>query len=392
MSSLIEQFLEHTAPAGSSAWGADIAIHHIRGNYREATNAAERVSQLAQAIIESSDPSDRAACAEIGERFRKDEYGTLPEVLREDMAPYRVMQWIGRATAERVVSLALHNTERHATFQTRLSHDMDTLRNSVFDGFDILTTCGVFPALAREYAETAIESYGDFTAIDTFHAAGNFQNGYCSDSTIGISNLYSRSDFYGITRSMKNTALHEVIHGSGMANAGFFAGIDTPHLLRLPEEAFVQHATEVASAPYREDGITDHRTPENINPTSRYGDSGIYRSERTFWHMMLARDTDTPVSNELLGQAYFSSREYVGRNSPRRELEQRLGVFYANRLDFLEHMDEYEARAIRERSSLVEYWIARHGQSDVTYIEDVPPEEGAVYRVAAPSAQTHAKT
>ena len=386
MSSFVKQFLEHTAPTGSSAWGADIAVHYLRGNYQDAASAAERVSQLARAIVNSPDPSERATCAEIGERFRKDEYDTLPEALSEDMAPYRVMQWIGRAATERVIALAIHNTERHAAFQTRLSGDMDTLHNSALDGFDTLTDCGVFPVVAREYAETAIKSYGDFAAIDTFHAAGNFHNGYCSDSTIGISNLYARNDFYGITRSMKNTVLHEIIHGSGMANAGFFNGIDTPHLLRLPEEAFVQHATEVAFAPFLEDGTSNHRAPEHIDPVLRYGDSGIYRNERTFWHMMLGRDTDAPVTNELLGQAYFSSREYIGRNSPRRKLEQHLGAFYVNRLDFLEQMDEYEARATRERSSLVGYWIARYRQDNMAFTKNVRQREATVHRAATPSS------
>lgn len=371
MKSLTEALLERHVPTGSRALGSEVALLATRGNMHDARHAADRLSMSARQLLASTHKADIEAAHGIQQTFLANDFSAFRHTFELDEKPGQrhILDWLAQASLRDMVTFGTFNTDRLTTFQRRLDSDFDLFRHRTMQKVTGLTDISLFPDTAKPLFEQTLDTYGAFTALDSFESGGKQVDGFCDDETLAIANLYTRrEDFCGLNRRLFNVIFHETLHGVGNSR-GFFFGIDTPHdYLRLPEEAFVSHAEAVADSPTLEEATIDRREPHIINPADRYPGIGAYADEREFFALVLGHPAEAPLPIDAVADAYFSAREPSGKHSRRRQLEQHMGRYFSGEARFFAAMDQYEQVGTHiERTELTQRWIdAYYGTSEFT--------------------------
>lgn len=327
-----------------AALGADIAMLDREGYADAAKDAAYSLSVITKNLIHSHDPASIETVDSINWYFQQNDLDAAHDHLKDKVTrPLggAILTWLANAPEEDVVTFSHFNTDRLRQHQHQLHLDQTRLQSDTVHRAESLVEQGVFPRSSIGLFLGAMSRYGQLRAIDSFESGGKQVDGYCTDDTIAISNLYfHKADFTFPTLHMKDTIFHEYLHGAGR-DRGFFFGIHTKHHhLRILEEAFVTHATTLAMMQL--DTPEEMRSPNLINPDERYADLGPYKVERQLFALALKNFGNNPIPFDFVADTYFSSPESDGGQRKRKELERRIGKFFGSVEAFYRVADTYE--------------------------------------------------
>ena len=346
----IKKLLRPSEYVGEYSIGADIVKSPPNRLYVQ--GGAEMLRSRSAHVIESESEDDKKAVNYIKAYFGKNDYCLAKSELNHTLdTPLRqnVMDWMAHATDHDIEMFCKWSLMRTRDLTHSLHRDKTQLIDHTLDKTHNLADIGLFPPTAIPVMEAATDRYY-IQGIDSFHSGGLHRIAFCDDYTIGMANLYlSRPNIKYVTGHMKRTIFHEYMHGAGN-DRGFFWGISTQlPVLRIIEEAFVEHSTSVAHAPL-------FKRPHIVNPKDRLYDSGVYGPERTF----LATAMDhAGIAVEHLSEAFFCVRGDERGESLRKDIEQKIGKFFGSSQNFFEFVDDYEHTNHVERPSFIKSTLAR---------------------------------
>ena len=276
-----------------------------------------------------------------------------------------IVGWVGTGSDHDVETLCRWSLHRTADLTNSLYRDRKQFAGHTLDKTERLVRDGLFPRFALPVVEAATDRYL-LQGMDAFHSGGDQKIAFCTSTVIGVANLYgNRESMTNPTTKMRSTMFHEYMHGAGR-DRGFFWGVSTRlPLLRILEEAFLEHATVVAHAG------TFFRRPRVIHPQRRPKHFQAPRSTYIYERTFLAEVCDhgnIPV--EELGVAYFSPRGNKWGEQLREDIERKIGGLFGSREGFFEFVDSYNKMTHRKRQKLISDAIGKlatgaagHGES-----------------------------
>lgn len=383
MSSHISNFLERQNKYNLQAFGADVTSYEQNGDYIQARDAARSLSRTAGNLLHSNHPQDVEAVPYINSHFDTYDQVAANEELKDKLSRplgHTILNWLSQAPTGDIVTFSTWNTDRQQTFQRQLNMDQILLQQDTIARVEKLIDIGLYPKNATGLYLGAMERYGKFKAIDSFTSGGMLADGYCDDTTIALANRYEKPDILkdpGYT--MKEISFHEYTHGAGWQR-GFLSGIYTKHSrLRILEEAFVTHVSNVAMVESDgDDPLFDH-APHVIHPQKRIADVGRYAVERELLDVIAKGDADGPIPIDFMAETYFSPFDTKGGINRRQELERRIGAFFGNIERFYALNDAYNQEPSDEqRTGLLDAAIGEFQEESlaIEHIHESVPMAG----------------
>ncbi len=331
---------------------------------RDPEYATQGINILCNELLElsaSKDREDQTVTRSINRNFGRNDYRLayrdLNPILDQPLDK-QVVEWLADASDHDVMLFCRWSLERTAHLTRALGRDQRSLTSHVLDKTEQLVDIGLFPRHAVEVTDRAARRY-TFKGMDAFHSGGGQRIGFCDEHVIGLANLYhDRSNFQVPSSELKQVLFHEDMHAAGR-DRGFFWGISQQlPVLRIIEEAFVEHATEVAYTRFfKQPHIIDPRRRINLFSMTL----NTYVAERTFLDT-ICDYARIPV--EHLGEAYFSPRGDEKGERLRADIERKIGKFFGGTEHFFAFVDEYEEAGHGERKKLIDRTIKALKEAD----------------------------
>lgn len=342
-------YLTPSSDIGEYSIGADLVLRNLDPEY--VANGITALRGNTKTLLESTEHDDLAAIGRINEYFARNDYRLasyeLGLSLDRPFSRQHIVEWLATATDEDVKLFCRWSLERTLDLTKALRRDRQQLDVHTLEKTEKLANIGLFPRFAVAVTDRAMRSYV-LQGMDAFHSGGIPCVGFCTDHVIGLANLYvNRKELLTPSREMKQVAFHENMHAAGR-DRGFFWGISTPlPMLRVVEEAFVEHATDVAhSRVFKQPHIIDPKQRQHIFKAYQ----GPYLPERTF----LATVCDqTRISAEQLGEAYFRPRGDERGEWLREGIERKIGQCFGGKEHFFAFVRDYEEADNTTRKRLI---------------------------------------